>query len=92
MEGKSVHPIRVSCYSSYRGEERPISFEHEGKAFRIIEIIDHWIEEHAIAGRGAKRCFRVKADDKQSYLLFFDQNSNEWFLDQPSSEKRKSES
>ena len=92
MKSEIGEPIRVSSYSGYKGEERPERFEYKGKTFRVLEITDRWMEGTSIAGDGIKSYFRVKGDDKRSYLLFFDPNLKEWFLDQRSSGQSGDES
>ena len=88
----SALKIRVSGYSGYQGEERPIAFHYKEKELRIEEITDSWVEGNREAGGGTRRCFRVKADDKRFYLLFYDMSQKEWFLDQRSSGHSKDDS
>jgi len=65
--------IRVECYAGYRGEEEPRAFTLGERRFAIVDVLDRWLApDH--------RYFKVKADDGSSYLLRYDQASDEWEL------------
>ena len=80
MVSQKIHPINVKSYSGYRGEERPTSFEHEGRTLNVEEIIERWVERGVDKDEGEKRCFRIKADDGHVYTLFYDSDQDHWFL------------
>ena len=66
--------VTVQTYAGYRGDERPSSFSLEGRAFRIMDIVDRWYDpDHHI--------FKVLADDGRIYLLRHDMNADNWELD-----------
>jgi len=73
-----MKPIDVITYSGYRGEERPVAFILHGERIEILKILDKRIEE-AFADRTRKRLFRVKGSDGYTHLLFYDEQSSEWF-------------
>lgn len=85
MRQENSHPVRALSYAGYKGEECPVAFQRRGRSFRISEIIDRWVEENAVSGGNAKRCFRVVADDGSIYLLFYDSGLKAWFIAEGSS-------
>ena len=79
--GEFMEPIKVACYSGYKGEERPVAFVWRGKRIQIVEIRNRWYEQGIEAGRGTRSFFQVRAPDNRVYLIFQDQLSGEWFLE-----------
>jgi hypothetical protein len=66
-------PIRVECYSGYRGEEEPRAFWLGERRIEVMELLDRWLSpEH--------RYFRVKGEDGDTYILRHDEMSGEWTL------------
>jgi len=95
MNPPSVSPVHVSSYSGYRGEERPVAFDHLGRTLHIAKIMDAWCEGSRASGGSVKEYFRVHADDGHFYVLFYDCALKEWFLERnpsvrssPSDEER----
>ena len=75
-----MHAIQVSCYSGFKGEERPAAFQYRGKELRVEEIIDRWIE-HSVGTQGSPRwCFRLRADDDHEYILSYDPSQDGWYM------------
>jgi hypothetical protein len=66
--------IRVECYSGYRANERPTRFVLRGRAFEVLEVEDQWYSPGAIY-------FRVRASDRNFYVLRHDEVSDVWTLD-----------
>ncbi len=70
--------LKVECYSGYRADERPLRFAFAGKAdapgYEVKEILDHWY------GVGYQ-CFKVRADDGNTYILRHDEKEDCWRLD-----------
>ena len=58
--------LQVECYSGYRADERPRRFAFAGRPRaprdEVEEILDQWY------GVGFQ-CFKVRADDVNSYIL-----------------------
>jgi hypothetical protein len=52
----------VEFYSGYKGDERPLRFQVNGRTLQVSEILAQW---HSPEGP----CFRVRADDGEEYLL-----------------------
>ncbi len=65
--------LKVECYSGYRLNERPVAFSLMGRRYRVEEIVDRWY------GEGANY-FKVRADDKNIYLLKYDEWKDRWDL------------
>ncbi len=54
--------VRVETYAGYKGDEKPVLFELDGKRFEVTRIVDQWYgPDHAY--------FRVLADDGNTYVL-----------------------
>ncbi len=74
--------IKVECYAGYKADERPIRFslvnaaEQAGSVLEVKKILDQWY------GPGYQ-CFRLRADDKNVYVLRHDLNEDTWTLDSP---------
>jgi len=66
--------IQVSCYSGFKAEERPVSFQ-VGDEKRVVEnVIDRWAgEDHDY--------FKVLADDRKVYILRRDRAEDLWTLE-----------
>jgi len=54
--------VQVTCYSGYKGDERPIRFRLGEQEYLVEEILDQWYGPHAIF-------FKVQADDHNLYIL-----------------------
>ena len=69
--------LHVECYSGYKADERPLRFRSHGKdsrIFEVVEVVDQWY------GIGY-RCFKVRADDGNTYILRHNEKEDEWVLD-----------
>ena len=69
--------LHVECYAGYKADERPVRFKPWGKDTRFLEvqeILDQWY------GPGY-RCFKVRADDGNLYVLRHDERDDFWVLD-----------
>ena len=65
--------VTVRCYAGYKGDERPTSFDLEGRTVQIVDILDRWYETDA-------NCFKVLDDNGTTFLLRHDLNTNCWDL------------
>jgi len=66
--------IKVSCYSGYRANERPINFTVRGRNLLVEEIIDRWYGvNHSY--------FKILANDQKIYLIRYDQDEDLWTLE-----------
>lgn len=69
--------LHVECYAGYKADERPLrfrSYAKDSRTFEVVEILDQWY------GVGY-RCFRVRADDGNIYVLRHNEKEDEWVLD-----------
>lgn len=70
-------PLHVECYAGYKADERPLRFrfrEKDSRTFEVVEVPDQWY------GVGY-RCFKVLADDGNTYILRHNEEADEWVLD-----------
>ncbi len=65
--------IRVERYAGYRGEQEPLAFWLGERRLAVHAVIDRWFTP-------AQRCFKVDADDGNSYVLRHDEASGDWDL------------
>ncbi len=69
--------LHVECYAGHKADERPLRFAPAARArrtYRVMEILDQWY------GMGYQ-CFKVRADDKNIYILRHDEADDGWRLD-----------
>ena len=70
--------LKVECYSGYRADERPLRFSFPASAdttrYEVAEVLDQWY------GVGY-RCFKVRADDGNTYILRHEELKDRWLLD-----------
>lgn len=70
--------LKVECYSGYRADERPLRFAFRASAgaptYEVREVLDQWY------GIGY-RCFKVRADDGNIYILRHQESEGCWQLD-----------
>ena len=70
--------LQVECYAGYRADERPLRFTFSGKhgtrTYEVVEVLDQWY------GLGY-RCFKVRADDGNIYILRHQESADRWSLD-----------
>jgi hypothetical protein len=69
--------LYVESYSGYKADERPLRFsfrDKDSRIFEVVEVLDQWY------GVG-DRCFKVLADDGNTYILRHNEKADEWVLD-----------
>jgi len=66
--------IKVECYSGYRADQRPLRFYLGERILQVVEIEDQWHSPHAIF-------FRVKAEDRCTYVLRHDVEIDVWTIE-----------
>ncbi len=54
--------LRVECYAGYKADERPVRFFIAERGYEVEEVLDQWYGADST-------CFRVRADDGNSYVL-----------------------
>jgi hypothetical protein len=65
--------ITVTAYSGYKANERPLSFEVEGRRLTVTSISDRWYGED-------DDYFKVAADDGRVYIIRWNRSTDGWFL------------
>jgi len=68
------HSIKVTAYSGYKGNERPLAFITDDQKYEVRGIISRWVEPD-------KDCFKVIADDDRVYILSRDRKSDQWSME-----------
>lgn len=69
--------LHVESYSGYKADERPLRFrsrEIGSRTFEVVEVLDQWFGVGYI-------CFKVRADDGNTYVLRHNEKEDEWGLD-----------
>jgi hypothetical protein len=68
--------LDVDCYSGRKADERPVRFRLNGNEYLVEEVLDQW---YGSAGT----FFKVRADDKNLYVLRCDTSRPEglWYLE-----------
>lgn len=70
--------LHVECYAGYRADERPLRFTFLGKTgmqkYEVREVLDQWY------GVGY-RCFKVRTQDGNIYILRHQEANDLWLLD-----------
>lgn len=65
---------RVECYSGYKANERPLTFQLDNRNFAVKELIDQWYGIDYTY-------FKVRADDDHIYILKYDEYNDEWSIE-----------
>ncbi|MDY7032084.1 MAG: hypothetical protein SVY10_09290 [Thermodesulfobacteriota bacterium] len=76
---KGPHTVKVVSYSGYKAEEKPQSFQIGDRSLEILKIEKTWYQEGL--ERRRKAYFRVRADDNNLYQIYYDEETECWFLD-----------
>jgi hypothetical protein len=66
-------PIRVSAYSGYKANERPLRFTFEEREHRVEEILDRWFGEDY-------DYFKVRTRDGSVFVIKWQRWLDAWFL------------
>lgn len=69
--------LKVECYAGYKADERPLRFTAQtpgARTYEVKEVIDQW------SGVGY-RCFKLRADDGNLYILRHQEAEDQWTLD-----------
>jgi hypothetical protein len=72
--------IKVTCYSGYKHNERPISFIAKGRIVHITEVIDRWYEGHSASSMPPLDYYKVRGDDGAVYILRYNQLFDTWAI------------
>lgn len=65
--------VVVECYAGHRGEETPRRFSFHQRWIEVVEVLDSWLgPDH--------RYFKIRADDRATYILRHDVEQARWEL------------
>jgi len=73
-------PITVHSFAGFKQDERPRSFELDGKRLTVLRVKKTWKDESA-EGRRRKTFFQVHAHDGRTYDLAQDEGTGQWTLE-----------
>jgi len=65
---------KVTAYSGYKANERPLYFTIDDQRLEVRDIICRWVEPE-------KDFFKVIADDNKVYTLSWNRKSDLWFIE-----------
>jgi hypothetical protein len=79
LKGKVIivnrhYNIKVTAYSGYKANERPLSFDIDDHRIEVRDIISMWAEPE-------KDFFKIIADDNRVYTLSWDRKSDLWTIE-----------
>ncbi len=72
--------ITVHSHSGYKKDEKPRSFEIDGRRLTVLSVKKTWQEESSKT-RGRKTFFQVHCHDGRSYNIALDEGTGEWTLE-----------
>lgn len=72
--------ITVHSQSGYKADEKPRSFELDGKRLTVLSVKKTWQEESEKT-RGRKTFFQVHCHDGRSYNIALDEGTGQWTLE-----------
>ncbi|MDI6704558.1 MAG: hypothetical protein QME40_07805 [bacterium] len=75
-----IRQIKVKSYSGYKANERPTSFIFRDRHYIIDKIEKMWYEENIDTSQGRKRFFQVKSNDDTTYVICYDESTDQWLL------------
>lgn len=72
-------PIKVSSYSGYKANERPLKFNYKGKTYKVKEILSSSLEQSTDGE--LRRRFAVKTDNGLVFNIHYDERDKLWFME-----------
>jgi hypothetical protein len=73
MHQERVLAIGVECYAGHRGEQTPRVLILGDRRVVVVDVVDAWLApDH--------RYFKVKGEDRDTYLVRHDERSDTWEL------------
>ncbi len=76
---RELKKIKVETYSGYKYDERPRSFIYKNKKYKVKRIIENHYEESE-QEKSFFNVFTVETDNKKEFKIYYDKESDEWFL------------
>jgi hypothetical protein len=66
--------LRVQCYAGRKADERPVRFQLDDRDYLVEEVLDQWYGSD-------DTFFKVRADDRNLYILRRNTSRDEWTLE-----------
>ena len=66
--------LRVECYAGRKADERPVRFQLDDRHYLVEEVLDQWYGSD-------DTFFKVRADDRNLYILRRNASRDEWTLE-----------
>jgi len=66
--------LRVECYAGQKADERPVRFQLDDRDYLVEEVLDQWYGPD-------DNFFKVRADDRNLYILRRNTSRDEWTLE-----------
>ena len=66
--------LRVECYAGVKADERPVRFQLDERDYLVEEVLDQWYGPE-------DTFFKVRADDRNLYILRRNTHRDEWTLE-----------
>jgi hypothetical protein len=66
--------LRVECYAGRKADERPVRFQLDDRDYLVEEVLDQWYGPD-------DTFFKVRADDRNLYILRRNTSRDEWTLE-----------
>jgi hypothetical protein len=66
--------LRVECYAGRKADERPVRFQLDDRDYLVEEVLDQWYGSD-------DTFFKVRADDRNLYILRRNTSRDEWTLE-----------
>ena len=83
----ALFPIKVECYSGYKGDEYPRCFYIGNNRFDVEEITDRWYQTSAANEQESSAStfpdayyYKVKTNDHKIYILRHETKDNKWYV------------
>jgi hypothetical protein len=73
MDDQRVLTVRVECYAGHRGEQTPRTLILGDRCIAVAEVVDAWLAPDY-------RYFKLRGDDRDTYLVRHDERSSVWEL------------
>ena len=70
--------IQVDAYAGHRGNERPRSFEYEGRQYQVTDVIDRWYEGGLSPRDQRLDYYKVRTADNLTWMLRYNARFDVW--------------
>ena len=78
---RKLKEIEVIEYSGYKGGEKPLSFNYQGKHHKIKEIITSYRQSEE-DNKTIRNVFKIKTEKGKIFILYYDEKKGAWFKEE----------